>query len=76
MPKTPIADRIVADYVELIESGRLVFGERLPSLRALAEQYGASETPVKMAVRELQLRGYIEGHQGRGNYVIWQPLPG
>lgn len=75
MPRTPIAAQIVADYVALIESGELPFGAKLPSQQELAGRYAASETPVKAALRELQLRGYIEGAPGRGNYVIWQRSP-
>ncbi len=72
MPRTPIAAQIVADYIALIESGELPFGAKLPSQGELAAKYDASETPVKRALRELQLRGYIEGASGRGNFVIWR----
>jgi GntR family transcriptional regulator len=73
MHRTPLNRQIVADIVALIESGELPFGAKLPSQQELAARYDASDTPVKAALRELQLRGYIEGAPGRGNYVIWQP---
>jgi DNA-binding GntR family transcriptional regulator len=72
MPRPSIQAQIVADFVALIESGQLAHGAELPSYTELAAQYSASTTPVKAAIRELQLRGYIEGAPGRGNFVIWR----
>jgi GntR family transcriptional regulator len=76
MPRTPLNRQIVADIVAMIEAGELPYGTQIPSQSELAARYDASETPVKAALRELQLRGYIEGAPGRGNYVIWQPPAG
>lgn len=76
MPRTPLNRQIVTDIVALIESGELPYGAKLPSQQELAARYDASDTPVKAALRELQLRGYIEGAPGRGNFVIWQPREG
>ena len=46
--------RLVGDLVELIRSGRLAHGERLPGENQLAEQYQVSRGTVRSALSELQ----------------------
>ena len=52
-----------------IEVGELKDGERLPSERQLAKQLGLSRTTVVNSYRELESRGLIRGHVGRGTFV-------
>ena len=52
-----------------IECGELAIGTRLPSERALAEQLKISRTTVMSAYRELEARGLIHSHVGRGTFV-------
>lgn len=52
-----------------METGGLKDGERLPSERDLAEQLGLSRTTVVNAYRELESRGLVRSHVGRGTFV-------
>src|SRR4051794_2440494 len=49
--------------------GSLAEGERLPSERDLALTLGVSRTTVVTAYRELEARGLVRGHVGRGTFV-------
>src|SRR4051794_32399012 len=52
-----------------IADGSLPEGERLPSERDLALTLGVSRTTVVTAYRELEARGLVRGHVGRGTFV-------
>ncbi|MCL4846359.1 MAG: PLP-dependent aminotransferase family protein [Acidobacteria bacterium] len=52
-----------------IADGRLGSGERLPPERALAARLGLSRTTVVAAYRELEARGLVRAHVGRGTFV-------
>ena len=52
-----------------IAEGTLDEGERLPSERDLAVSLGVSRTTVVTAYRELESRGLVRGHVGRGTFV-------
>lgn len=59
---------IIGDYIRMIESGELRPGERLPTVRALAEMRRVSHATATKALRELCRAGfaYVEGN---GTYV-------
>jgi DNA-binding GntR family transcriptional regulator len=65
--------QIVADIIERINNGTYEPGARLPSDRELAEQYGCSVHPVKTAMDELSIRGYVVRHQGAPTRVADEP---
>lgn len=69
MPRTPVYRQIIADIRTAIETGHLKPGDRLPTITQLCEQYQASSTPVKTAMRILEEAGLIETWQGKGMYV-------
>ena len=54
---------------EDIEAGKLPFGARLPTHRQLAHRLGISIHTVSNAYGELERRGHVVGHVGRGTYV-------
>ncbi|MGH9173331.1 MAG: PLP-dependent aminotransferase family protein, partial [Vicinamibacterales bacterium] len=56
-----------------IDAGELAPGERLPSERDLASQLGISRTTAVNAYRELEARGLVRGHVGRGTFVCAGP---
>jgi DNA-binding GntR family transcriptional regulator len=67
---------IYAQLREMIHSGELVSGSRLP-LAPLAERFGTSEIPVREALRMLQRDGLvlIESHRGATvASVSWEQL--
>jgi DNA-binding transcriptional MocR family regulator len=57
-----------------IETGELLPGARLPSERDLARQLGISRTTAVSAYRELEARGLVRGHVGRGTFVCAGPI--
>ncbi|MGW0435263.1 winged helix-turn-helix domain-containing protein [Micromonospora sp. NPDC003197] len=64
--------RIAQDIRDRIASGEYPPGAKLPSLRELIEHYGVSAEPVRSALLILQAEGLVEGHQGKGVYVLEQ----
>lgn len=53
----------------LIASGRLAHGDRLPSVRALAEWAGVNVNTVRAAYAGLEQRGLVASQQGAGTFV-------
>jgi GntR family transcriptional regulator len=52
-----------------VETGALRAGERLPTIRSLAEELVINPNTVVRAYRELQHEGIVELRQGSGAYV-------
>lgn len=77
MPTRPAHRRqIVADIIQKINSGQLKPNEALPSDKDLAAQYDCSLTPVKAAMDELSIRGYVVRQQGKATIVAPDPPAG
>ena len=57
---------VAGQIQEAILSGRLKEGERLPSERALAEQFEAARLTVREALRTLETKGFIRIRKGSG----------
>jgi DNA-binding FadR family transcriptional regulator len=77
MSKTELPDRtyqaLAHQIVDLITSGELAPGERLPSERALGERFGVSRTVVREAIIALEVQGLVEVRLGSGIYVAAVP---
>ena len=54
----------------LVYSGDLRPGDRIPASRELATQLGVHRTTVANAYAELHSEGLIEGHVGRGTFIL------
>lgn len=65
-------EKIVAQIEKRIVDGELVAGDKLPSERELAIQFGVSRTSVREAMKTLTLKGLIEVTPGRGTFIIDQ----
>ena len=65
----PLSVRISGRLRECIEGGRWGPGQKLPSMQALATEFGASVFPVAQAVHRLQREGLVEARHGSGTYV-------
>jgi DNA-binding GntR family transcriptional regulator len=52
-----------------IKIGELAPGDRLPTHKALADEYGLAMETVKRALNELRAEGLIVSRQGKGTYV-------
>lgn len=68
--ETTLTERAQQQVEELIHTGTLKAGDRLPSERALTQKLGVSKTVVREAVRSLVARGLIEVRAGSGMYVL------
>jgi GntR family transcriptional regulator / MocR family aminotransferase len=58
-----------------ILDGRLAAGLRLPSTRALAQQFGVKRNAVVIAYEHLQSDGLAEARTGSGTFVATLPAP-
>ncbi|GIH12903.1 winged helix-turn-helix domain-containing protein [Rugosimonospora africana] len=67
--RTPDYQRVIDGITQLITSGQLKPGDKLPTYAQLADEYKVSVTTTQAALRLLRERGLIEGHQGKGTYV-------
>jgi DNA-binding transcriptional MocR family regulator len=68
----PLGDQMVEEVSALIESGRLLEGSRLPSVRELARRSGVSVYTAATAFDRLHARGLIESRRGSGYFVARQ----
>lgn len=71
---TPIKSKklyqLVIDQIqEMIMTGKLKKGDKLPSERDLSEKMGVSRTSIREGLRALEIIGLIESRQGEGNYI-------
>ncbi|MFT3875283.1 MAG: FadR/GntR family transcriptional regulator [Propioniciclava sp.] len=57
-----------------IIEGDLAPGALLPSESALSEEFGVSRTVVREATAALRAAGLVETFQGRGSFVLGQPV--
>jgi GntR family transcriptional repressor for pyruvate dehydrogenase complex len=64
-----LSERVADQLQELILSGHIAPGERLPSERELAERFGVSRTVIREAVRRLTGTGLVAGRAGSGVVV-------
>jgi len=64
--KTEHVERSIRD---LIASGELGPGGRLPSERYLADQLGAGRTTIRLVLTKLGAEGIIRSEHGRGYFV-------
>ncbi|WP_269715471.1 FadR/GntR family transcriptional regulator [Caulobacter sp. NIBR2454] len=68
--------RRIADAIaEAIESGAYKVGDRLPTERELAEQFGVSRPTLREAMIALEMLGMVEARHGLGIYVTGGSRP-
>lgn len=60
---------VVKAVIDGLDSGAITGGERLPPQRDLAQDLGISVATVGRAYAELEERGLVESHVGRGTYI-------
>jgi GntR family transcriptional regulator len=67
----------VVPYLQLVEQvrqalrmGHLEPGDRLPTVRDVAESMAINPNTVLKAYRELELEGLVEGRPGQGTFVL------
>jgi DNA-binding transcriptional regulator YhcF (GntR family) len=65
----PLGTQLAWQIQALITSGRLQPGERLPSVRRLAEVAGVNVNTVRSVYERLEGEGFVHTHHGRGSFV-------
>jgi DNA-binding transcriptional regulator YhcF (GntR family) len=70
---TPASAQIARQLRAAVDAGRLVPGERLPTVRALAARLDVVPNTVAKAYRELERKGYLEGRGRAGTFVADAP---
>ncbi len=65
----PIYEQVRDGFRDLIISGALRGGDKLPSVRELATSLTINPNTIQRAYRELEADGYIESVTGKGSFV-------
>ncbi|MCZ0983950.1 GntR family transcriptional regulator [Streptomyces diastatochromogenes] len=73
--RTTAYRRVAQDLRDQISDGRLKPGDRIPSLTALQETYGSSDTVILEARKVLVAEGLLVARTGDGTYVRDRPEP-
>ena len=78
---TKVYEQVIKQIEQMIISGELKRGQKLPSERDLSEQLQVSRASVREAFRALEIIGLIHVRQGEGSYIkesfeefLFQPL--
>lgn len=66
----PVWEQVHEVLKEEITEGKWPVGSKLPSMRQLGSEVGASHQPVQRAIEKLEREGYVEKRHGSGTYVI------
>lgn len=66
--------QVAEQLTQLIRGGIPATGERLPSERDLAEQFGVSRPTIREAMIALEIAGLVEIRSGSGVYVLEAPV--
>ena len=69
----PIYEQIRDEVQKLILTGVIPPGERLPSVRELAQELAINPNTIQRAYRELEQGGYIDSVPGKGNFAALSP---
>jgi GntR family transcriptional regulator / MocR family aminotransferase len=73
--RLPISRELFQGLREVVISGRLKPGTRLPATRSLATELGVSRTTVAQAYDQLKSEGYLLGREKSGTFIT-DVLPG
>ena len=66
--------QIINALQELIHTGELKKGDKIPSLNMLCKQYGLSQDTVLMAYNELKAKGIIMSQVGKGYFILSEDI--
>ena len=70
----PVYRQIMDQVLGAMASGRLANGDQLPTVRQLAVDLSINPNTVIRAYRELEIRGFLDTHQGSGTFITAQPV--
>lgn len=66
----PIRDQIVHHFKQQMFDGLLRAGDRLPSVRDIAETWSVGHITVQAAIEQLRTEGLVRTERGTGTYAI------
>src|SRR5690348_7435346 len=75
IPMLQHADQTLIKLRQLIASGGLAAGGRIPPERTLANEMGVGRRSLRRALEILEQEGQITRHQGRGTFVQGKSAP-
>lgn len=67
--EVPVYAQIENEVSFAIAAGKLKPGDRLPTVRELADRLKTNPNTVAKSFRDLELRGYLNTYRGRGIFV-------
>lgn len=73
--REPIYTQLVEQVKQLVATGALKPGAQLPTVRQLAADLRVNFNTIARAYRILHDEGVISTQQGRGTFILEQPLP-
>ncbi|NOZ33032.1 MAG: FadR family transcriptional regulator [Alphaproteobacteria bacterium] len=74
LERTSIAERVSNRILEMIKSGNLKSGDRLPTEQQMRIAFGISRPPLREALKALTIMGVLESRQG-GRYTVTDLSP-
>ncbi len=69
-----ISEQVATRIMEMIRSGNLKTGDRLPTEQQMCVAFGISRPPLREALKALTIMGLLESRQG-GRYTVTEPSP-
>ena len=69
-PTKTVQQSVARQIAELIESGNLKKGDKLPAERALAEKFKVSRSSIREAIKSLAQKNLVESRRGDGTYIL------
>lgn len=66
----PIYLQVIQQVKHRVATGALRPGERLPSVREIAEQLQVNPNTIAKAITELERQGVVETRRGSGTFVV------
>ncbi len=69
----PLYKNISEDIKSKIINNSFIPGEKLPSIRSLANHIGINPNTIQKAYKDLEDQGYLITIKGKGNYVLSVP---
>lgn len=67
---TPLYIQLASELGKLIQGGMIAGGTKLPAIRFLSSQLAINRDTVVSAYKLLEQQGLVEGHIGKGTYVL------
>ena len=67
---TPLYEQLAEILRGQIRSGKIPTNRKLPSVKALRQQYGCAQGTAEHAIRVLKAEGLVKSVKGKGVYVI------